>query len=228
MKETVAIIWGFGWAAVAICLHIKHGLHTNSFIALLVFSLVGGLAISNYDIIKKWKGLGVEIETVRENIENIKTSAISDIRQEVNRQKETIDLLTQNANEVNEKLKKTIEMSSPPVLSLVDKSIKKTDSGYEATLKFKPSKIQPIGRIGFIVKLPESSPVKIIDISPKGPALTGQDSKKISNDAKEATLIYSLLGGNFPSLELKLSGPETIQIAGSHIPESKPIVVDVK
>jgi hypothetical protein len=228
MKEIVALIWGFGWAAVAICLHIRHGLHTNSFIALLVFSVVGGLAISNYDIIKKWKGLGVEIETVRENIENIKTSAISDIRKEVNRQKESIALLTQNANEANEKLKKTIEMASPPVLSLLNKSIKKTDSGYEATFTFKPSTSQPIGSIGFIVILPQSSPVKIIDFSPKGPVLTSQDSKKISDDAKEATVIYGLLGGNFPSLELKLSGPETVQIAGSHIPESEPIVVDIK
>ena len=92
MKETVALLWGICWGAIAVCLHLRYGLNRVSFGLLLTFAVIGGIAIVNYDVVKRWKGLGVEVETAREEVNIAKDRAITEIHQEVSKQKKVLGL----------------------------------------------------------------------------------------------------------------------------------------
>ncbi|MFH1881853.1 MAG: hypothetical protein ABIL62_03960 [Planctomycetota bacterium] len=92
MKEPIGLLWGICWGTIAICLHLRYGLGRVSFGLLLTFAIVGGIAIVNCDVVKRWKGLGVEVETVRDQINTAKDRAIAEIRQEVSKQKEVLAL----------------------------------------------------------------------------------------------------------------------------------------
>lgn len=92
MKETIGLLWGICWGAIGICLHLCYGLGGVSFGLILTFAIVGGIAIVNCDVVKRWKGLGIEVETVRDKINTAKDRAIEEIRQEVSKQKEVLAL----------------------------------------------------------------------------------------------------------------------------------------
>lgn len=104
MKEVIALLWAICLVVVAIYLHATNTLGKASTTTIFVLAIVGGLTIANYDVIKKFKGLGMELETARKEIDLAKGEALSDIEKEVEGHKEAIAMLIRSGNELNEKL----------------------------------------------------------------------------------------------------------------------------
>ena len=69
-------------------------------------AIVGGLAIANYDFIKKFEGFGVSVETARQEISTAKSEALSEIKNDVVAHKQSIALLIRSENELSDKLQK--------------------------------------------------------------------------------------------------------------------------
>ena len=77
-----------------------------------------------------------------------------------------------------------------------------------------------------MARLIDDSSAKIIDFWPQGAFTHGKDSKKISEDGKQARLIYALIGFAYPKVELKISDTSKVVISGSH--DLEPFTLDVK
>ena len=73
---------------------------------LLGFAIVSGIAITNYDVIKKlkWVGLEVETEKAKKDINTFANSKLEEINTEINKQKESINHLILDANNTRGKL----------------------------------------------------------------------------------------------------------------------------
>ena len=83
MKEIIALICGVSFAIATIYLHAKGKIAKASASVFLAAAIIGGLAIANYDVVKKFKGFGVEVETARQEITSAKTQALSEIQKQV-------------------------------------------------------------------------------------------------------------------------------------------------
>jgi len=118
VKEIVALL--FLISMVAITLYLTTTKQIGASVAVLFFcvSILGGLAIANYDFIRtlKWKGL--EIQTFRGEVDSIKVEALESIRVEVESQKASIRLLITNAND----LRTALDAEKAAVESLLEKS----------------------------------------------------------------------------------------------------------
>jgi hypothetical protein len=154
--------------------------------------------------------------------------ALTKLASEITKLREADQEKTQKINQLERELKKTKYMAAPPTLSLVQQKVEitKTDSGYTALLTFKPSKNTQLGQITLIAKVESGG--KIVDFWPRvGPAfLTGEDSKKITEDGNKARLIFQLIGIGNPEVELKMSEASKVLISGSH--DLKPLIIDIK
>lgn len=148
--------------------------------------------------------------------------------QRISKLEDDLNIEKSTRKNLEKKLGKTMEMAAPSTLSLLSKEITKTDSGYRALLKFKPSKNQPLGQIVFLAKVADGFSAKITDFWPVlgPPFTTGPDSKKISDDGKDARLIYGLMAVGCPEVELKLSDAGKVLVSGNHV--LKPFTVDIK
>jgi len=125
---------------------------------------------------------------------------------------EEIEKLDHNISEVNKK-------AEPNKISLLSKNIEEKGEGYKITLKFKPTKNEPLGQIVLVAKLEKLSKAKILNFWPStagGAFQSGKDSKQISDDGYSARLIYSLMGAGYPVVELTISAQTSILIEGNH------------
>jgi len=254
MKLTIAIVFTLAFAIIGIGFRVSGKINSAALTAILTFALFGGIIITVHDRWTKFKAGEYEVEVARGEINEAKVAAIDEIKKEVEAQKESIVLLTKTANQVNEKLEDTItkvanhqesithlvetadeaekrlqkalEMAAPPQLSLLSKEINKTEYGYYVVLRFRSSKNQPLGMIFFVAKIIGDSNTKIVDFWPTGMFSHGKDSKKISDDGKEARLTYALIGSISPQVELKTSDTCKVEISGSH--ELAPFILEVK
>ena len=258
MKYTLALICGFAVTAVAIQLYVSGHIGKTVLAILLTFAIASGLVIAKHDKITGFKGGGIDMQMAQQKVDGIVDAGIDKIKGEIAKHEDSITLLTRSANQINEKLEKTIEqvtnheqsitslietarestenllraveMAAPPTLSLLQEKVKitKTDSGYTALLKFKPSKNKPLGQIVLIATVIGELGGKIVDFWPRvGPAfLTGADSKKISEDGNKAQLIFQLIGIGNPEVELKMSEASKVLISGSH--DLKALIIDIK
>ncbi|MDP3183322.1 MAG: hypothetical protein Q8M54_10975 [Desulfobaccales bacterium] len=104
MKDIIALLWLICIVGVTIYLHVNHTLGKGSMIILFAVAILGGLSISNYDLIKSFEGLGLKVETARKEIETAKGKALSEIEKEVAEHKESIAMLIRTGNSLNEKL----------------------------------------------------------------------------------------------------------------------------
>ena len=104
MKEIIALLWGICIVVITIYLHVNKTLGIGSTSMLFALAIIGGLAIANYDMIKRFKGLGLEVETARKEIDSAKGKALSEIEKEVAEHKESIAMLIRTGNELSEKL----------------------------------------------------------------------------------------------------------------------------
>ena len=81
-------------------------------------AIIGGLAIANYDFIKRFEGFGVKVETARQEIATAKTEALSEIERDVEAHKQSIAMLIRTGNDLNGRL----ENQKTIVNSMIEKA----------------------------------------------------------------------------------------------------------
>ncbi len=161
MKEIIALLWGICIVVVAIYLHVNNNLGKASTSLLFTLAIVGGLAIANHNLLKKFKGLGVEVETARGEINAAKGEALSEIEKDVTEHKESIAMLIRTGNE----LSKTLEDQEIVVTAMINKA-----ESLEAQLK---------------------EDEKQLDETKEQVALAHRNSQAIFNATKELSLILT-------------------------------------
>jgi hypothetical protein len=104
MKDIIALLFLICVAVIVIYLCVKKEIGNVITISLLIFSVVGALAISNHDVIKRFSWGEVEIETYERKIADIKDKAIKEINNEIAKQKESIEKLIVDAENIRDQL----------------------------------------------------------------------------------------------------------------------------
>lgn len=104
MKELIALIVFLNLVVVVIYLAVSRQVDWKLSTGLLVFALVAGFVIANYDAIGRVKALGLEVERARAEVGVAKDEALAEIEAEVVRQKEEVSLLVAAANEARNKI----------------------------------------------------------------------------------------------------------------------------
>ncbi|MFH1870049.1 MAG: hypothetical protein ABIK82_06920 [Pseudomonadota bacterium] len=104
MREVVAITLGVFIMGITVVLLRSKEIGTPTVAVLLGFAVLAGLAISNYDLVKRFRWKDVEVETFERHVSEVKEQAIEDIRREVLNQKESTNLLISSANRTREAL----------------------------------------------------------------------------------------------------------------------------
>jgi len=104
MKESIGLLVFLAISGSAITLAVKKRTGNALTVILLVFSLVSGLGIANYDWIRKVEGRVPALEPFRKQVLSIKEDAVDEICNEVEAQKASISLLLSNAKEAHEDL----------------------------------------------------------------------------------------------------------------------------
>lgn len=122
MKTLIALLFGISVIALSIHLHIDKKIDVKALSAMFSLAILGGLAIANFDVLKRWKGLGVEMETARTEIEDIKADALKDINKQVDDQKNSISVLMRSASEMSDKLETQESLAQDLVDQLISLS----------------------------------------------------------------------------------------------------------
>src|SRR5437870_4435142 len=104
MKFIITLLWITCVFATGIILHILGYLNLPSLLGVLAFSVLGGLAIANYNLVKRWKGFGVEFEAFQKEIDEVKDKAIQEVKTEVENQRKIVALLASCVTELTKKL----------------------------------------------------------------------------------------------------------------------------
>jgi len=116
MKELIAFLIFFCISCISIYLSVIKKIDSKILIVLLVFAIISGFTIVNYDIIKKIKfgsTLGsIEVETAKKEIFETKETALKEIGLEVKGHEESIRLLISNANDAKDKIENLIKIAT--------------------------------------------------------------------------------------------------------------------
>ena len=104
MQVIIGIIFIISFVILSIILHIKKKIAPTVTIALLLFSILGGFAIANIDIIERVKWKDVEVETYERQVADIKDRAINELKNEIAVQKESIENVIANAEKLKNQL----------------------------------------------------------------------------------------------------------------------------
>jgi len=107
MKQTIALLFGICMTIFTLYLIVTKRIDLKMSVLLFLFALIGGLGISNYDIIKKikWEGWrGLELEIYERKVHDIKDDALKEIEQEVSNHKQSIAMLIRTGNELSDRL----------------------------------------------------------------------------------------------------------------------------
>jgi len=116
MKELIAFLIFFCISCISIYLSVIKKIDSKILIILLVFAIFSGLALVNYDIIKKIKfgsTLGsIEVETAKKEIFETKETALKEISSEVKGHEESIRLLISDANDTKDKIENLIKIAT--------------------------------------------------------------------------------------------------------------------
>jgi energy-coupling factor transporter transmembrane protein EcfT len=116
MKELIAFLVFFCISCISIYLLVIKKIDSKILIVLLVFAIISGFTIANYDIIKKVKfgsTLGsIEVETAKKEIFETKETALKEISSEVKGHEESIRLLISNANDTKDKIENLIKIAT--------------------------------------------------------------------------------------------------------------------
>lgn len=170
-----------------------------------------------------FKTIALERYTGPENEALAKLATQIQMLQELDNQK------TLQIEALQKELDKTSEEARPPALSLLSHDTVTNGTARIVTLRFEPSKNQPLGALQFIAELPNGSNEKITSFLPTldgGVYATGDNPAMITDDGKVARLSYSLIAVGYPTMELKLSGASVVRVSGEYI--AKPIIFEVK
>ena len=116
MKEIIGLLIFIIITSLTIYFIINKKLEAKYVTILLLFSIVAGFTIANYNSIFRMKFGELELETAKKEIITIKDSALQEISREIDEQKESIKFLITNANDTREKL----ELQNNAVLSVIE------------------------------------------------------------------------------------------------------------
>lgn len=106
MKEIIGLLVFICIAIVTIYLSVAKRIDYKITLVLLLFSILAGFTVANYDIIKRFKWGDFELETAISKIEGVKNCAIQKIKGEVRTQKESMELVIRDANSIAIEIKK--------------------------------------------------------------------------------------------------------------------------
>jgi len=109
VKDLIAFLVFICVVITTIPLAVTKRIDRGLTVILLSFSIIALITIPNYDLVKRFKWLGVEIETAKREIVETKESALKEISSQVKGQKESIKLLISNANDTRDKIKRQKE-----------------------------------------------------------------------------------------------------------------------
>lgn len=119
MKEIIALLFFVCSAISTFYLAAIRKFDWKITMVFLVFTLIGGLSIANYDIIKKIKWKDVEIETFERQVTEVKGQALDEIRREAADAKRLAEELSRK-NEVAEKKLKELDSAVKNSSSVVE------------------------------------------------------------------------------------------------------------
>ena len=109
------------------------------------------------------------------------------------------------------------KLAAPPTLSVQSVDLTYEEGEYQAVITFATSKNQPLGALQFIATIQGNSGANILDFWPaRPPFLSGDNSKQIAENGKQARLGYQLMGAGSPSIKIVTSEPATVVIQGNH------------
>jgi methyl-accepting chemotaxis protein len=120
MKDLIALLAFICFSITTIYLSVNKLIDLKLTIALLCFSIISGITIANYDLIKKFKWGNVEVETAKREIIGVKETALKEISSEVKDQKESIKLLISNANDTRDKIERQKESLTELIKTATD------------------------------------------------------------------------------------------------------------
>ena len=216
MKYTFALIWAIAFIIASVGFRITKT-DPKLFWPLIIIGLIGGVTISQIDVLKRFKAPGGwEVETAREQIAEETEKGIESIQNEIAVQREAISSLIDKANDTRKDLLRVAEVAGPPRLNLESKEIKQVEGEYEVRLEFKPSKNGPFGYISFGVEINQISNATINKLNPYNMQVYGSPGK-ISDDGKSATLWYVPIGALWQKIMIRLSAPCHITITSNHM-----------
>ncbi len=104
MKEVIGLVVFLGFAIVIVYGAFDKRIGTPLAVSLFLASLAAGFVIAKSDDILNFRFSGLDITTIQQQVTEFKDQAISEIRNEVEAQKESIKLLTSEANQSRERL----------------------------------------------------------------------------------------------------------------------------
>lgn len=111
MKEIIALVVFLSIVILTIYMAVKKKIDIKLTSILLGFSIPIGIVISNYDLVKKLKWMGLDIETFEKGVTTIKEKALEEIRTEVENHRGSINLLIRDADKARVDLDKVEELS---------------------------------------------------------------------------------------------------------------------
>lgn len=111
VKEIIALVVFLSIVFFTIYMAVKKKIDTKLTSILLAFSIPIGFAISNYNLVKKLKWMGLDIETFEKGVTTIKEKALEEIRTEVENHRGSINLLIRDADKARVDLDKVEELS---------------------------------------------------------------------------------------------------------------------
>ncbi len=108
MKLTIGLLIFICISAITIHLVVTKRIDSKITTILLGFAIIPGFVAANYNMVKYLKASpdGVEIKTVTDQIEGVKSAALGEIRADVASHKESIRLLMTKASDASVKLTK--------------------------------------------------------------------------------------------------------------------------
>ena len=109
MKDLIAFLTFICLSITTIYLAVTKKINSTLTTIFLIFSIISGIVIANYDLINKFKWGPFEVETAKKEITKAKETALEEISSEVKGQKESINLLISNANDTRDKIEKQKE-----------------------------------------------------------------------------------------------------------------------
>ncbi len=127
--------------------------------------------------------------------------------------------------ELQKQVEQTKQMYGPPTLVPLAKEIKKTNSGYEAIVQFKPSNNSRVDGYTFNAKVIEGD-MSIVSFggSSDHHAFAGGPGK-VSDDKKSAEAHFNPLAGN-PTIKIVVTTNGVVELTGSHLDRSWRLEID--
>lgn len=122
IKESMALLVFLAIVGLTLYFAVKRRIPTTLTAVLLVFSLVTGLAIANYDLIGKMKWEIPGLSIFQSQVTWVKDQALEDLKREAELQRQTLKPLLQDLNGTSEKIDAGIKYAE----ALLD-SIKKAE-----------------------------------------------------------------------------------------------------